>query len=158
MVWGSVSERSLRPLDRATSSAISGCYTWAKFQLPFLPTPSGNRPWLSGPASIWMENAVNPLTLSRLLDLPCPHQGGAETIPGQAHDLAGGQPGHNPFLPRLALIRGTLKPSLAKHMTRLEGNRATILAFYAKQDLENSIALLGAASKGDEEVRSWAKI
>ena len=52
-----------------------------------------------------------------------------------------------------ALIRGTLKPSLAKHMTRLEGNRTTILAFYAKQDLENSIALLGAASKGDEEVR-----
>ena len=43
-------------------------------------------------------------------------------------------------------------------MTRLEGNRATILAFYAKQDLENSIALLGAASKGDEEVRIRAKI
>ena len=60
--------------------------------------------------------------------------------------------------PCLSLTRGTLKPSLAKHMMRLEGNRATILAFYTKQDLENSIALLGAASKGDEEVRIWAKI
>ena len=80
-------------------------------------------------AGIWTENAVSPPIPSFLACLPC-----------------------------LTLIRGVLRPSLAKHMTRLEGNRASILAFYAKQDLENSIALLGAASKGDEEVRSWAKI
>ena len=40
--------------------------------------------------------------LSRLLALPYPHQGGAETIPGQTHDAAGGQSGLNPGLLRKA--------------------------------------------------------
>jgi hypothetical protein len=57
-----------------------------------------------------------------------------------------------PLLMYHCQVKSYLSNKASKRLASLEANQAAVSAFFVKQQLSKAIALLGAASKGDEDV------